>query len=135
MLTDHKKRKALAANVACLRGCEAAHRDDFLAASFCVLDKCAKDLLACEEDKTCWSAVQCLPQTAEDCAMNTLDAYVYQPLFEESVKCVGQGFQSCGRRAVGMLQDRNIARAVQCAAHCTHKPQERLMTNETLVVV
>jgi len=126
MLTDHKERKALAKNVACLRGCEAAHHDDFLAASFCVLDKCAKDLLACKEDKTCWTAVQCLPQTVEDCAMNSLDAYVHQPLFEESVKCLGQGFQSCGRRAVGMVQDLNIARAVQCAAHCTHKPQETL---------
>eukprot|EP00419_Tripos_fusus_P033450 CAMPEP_0172777400 /NCGR_PEP_ID=MMETSP1074-20121228/201380_1 /TAXON_ID=2916 /ORGANISM="Ceratium fusus, Strain PA161109" /LENGTH=460 /DNA_ID=CAMNT_0013614315 /DNA_START=54 /DNA_END=1433 /DNA_ORIENTATION=- len=104
MLTHQKQRKALAANVACLRGCEAAHQDDFLGASFCVLDKCAKDLLACKEDKTCWTAVQCLPQTAEDCAMNSLDAYVNQPLFEDSVKCLGQGFQSCGRRAVGMVQ-------------------------------
>jgi len=126
MLTDHKQRKALAANVACLRGCETAHSDDFLAASFCVLDKCAKDLLACKEDKTCWTAVQCLPQTAEDCAMNSLDAYVHQPLFQESVKYLGQGFQSCGRRAVGMVQDLNIARAVQCAAQCTHTPQEAL---------
>jgi len=126
MLTDHKQRQALAANVACLRGCESAHSDDFLAASFCVLDKCAKDLLACKKDKTCWTAVQCLPQTAKDCAMNTLDAYVHQPLFEESVKCLGHGFQSCGRRAVGMIQDLNIARAVQCAAQCTHKPQETL---------
>jgi len=126
MLTDHKQRKALAANVACLRGCETAHSGDFLAASFCVLDKCATDLLACKQDKTCWTAVQCLPQTAEDCAMNSLDAYVHQPLFEESVKCLGQGFQSCGRRAVGMVQDLNIARAVQCAAQCTHRPQEKL---------
>mmetsp|Transcript_60129 Transcript_60129/g.115948 ORF Transcript_60129/g.115948 Transcript_60129/m.115948 type:complete len:346 (+) Transcript_60129:361-1398(+) len=126
MLTDHKQRKALTANIACLRGCEALHRDDFLGASFCVLDTCAKGLLACKKDKMCWTAVQCLPQTAEDCAMNSLDAYVNQPLFEDSVKCLGQGFQSCGRRAVGMVQDLNIARAVQCAAQCTHKPPETL---------
>jgi len=126
MLTDHKQRKALSANVACLRRCEHANRNDFLSASFCVLDKCAKDLLACKEDKTCWSAVQCLPQIAEDCAVNSLDAYVHQPLFQESVKCLGQTFQSCGRRAVGMVQDLNVARAVQCAAQCTHKPKETL---------
>lgn len=119
MLTDRKERQRLLQNVACLRSCQAAHPDDFISSAFCILDKCSKDLLACQNDKTCWSAVQCLPQTAETCAMPTLDAYVNQPLFEESVKCLGRGLQTCGRRAMGMVQDLNIAKAVQCASQCT----------------
>jgi len=126
LLTDPKERKALAANVACLRRCEAAHDGDFVSQGFCVLDKCSKDLLKCQRDKTCWNAVQCLPQTAQECIMPTLDAYVNQPLFQQSVKCLGHGFQSCGRRAVGMVQDMNVARAVQCAAQCTRQPQNQL---------
>jgi len=125
LLTDQKEREALAANVACLRGCEAAHAGDFVSQGFCVLDKCSKDLLRCQRDKTCWTAVQCLPQTAQQCAMPTLDAYVHQALFQDTVKCLGHGFQTCGRRAVAMVQDTNIAQAVQCAAQCTRQPQNQ----------
>jgi len=125
MLTDPKERQALQANAACLRGCEAAHNGDVVSGGFCVLDRCAEDLLACKADAACWSALRCLPATVKGCAMPALDAYVHQPLFADSTKCLALGLESCGRGAVEMLRDQNVAKAVQCAAQCTRAPGAR----------
>jgi hypothetical protein len=43
------------------------------------------------------------------------------------------GLESCGRGAIEMLRDQNIAEAVQCASQCTRKPP--LSTIPTLQMV
>jgi len=82
----------------------------------------ATDLLDCWRDPKCKAAVQCLPEIASDCSIDTLDAYLHQDLFKNSVKCLGRGLEICGRAAVGMVQDSNIASAVRCSAQCTRPP-------------
>merc|ERR1712187_1211 len=98
--------------------------DDFVHASFCVLDTCSQQVLDCYHDNTCREAVKCLPDTVMECAMPSLDAYVHQELFQKSVKCLGRGLESCGRAAVEMLRNQDVADAVRCASQCTRTPSQ-----------
>lgn len=124
LLTDAETRQGLTKNVECLQQCRVKHAGDFTSGAFCVLDECSEDLLKCRANSDCWDAVQCLPHAADSCAMGTLDAYTHQPLFQDSVKCLGRSLESCGRTAVSLLQDPDVAQAVSCAAQCTHQPGE-----------
>jgi len=124
LLTDAETRRGLTKNVECLQGCRTKHAGDFTSGAFCVLDECSQDLLKCKANSDCWDAVQCLPHASDSCAMSTLEAYTQQPLFQDSVKCLGGSLESCGRRAVSLLQDPDVAQAVSCAAQCTHQPND-----------
>jgi len=119
VLTVDSERKRIETGATCLRNCEQAHKDDFVQAAFCVLDKCSQGILDCYHDPVCKAGVQCLPNTVGQCIMPQLDAYVHQELFRNSTKCVGKGLEVCGRGAIEMLRDQNIAEAVQCASQCT----------------
>lgn len=131
MLTIPAERTRLESTAGCLRKCENDHKDDFVDASFCVLDSCSKQVLDCYHDSTCREAVKCLPNTVAECAMPTLDAYAHEDLFQNSVKCLGRGLESCGRAAVELLRNQDIAEAVRCAAQCTRTPQP---TRASLIV-
>jgi len=132
MLTTQVERQRIEQTAKCLHDCEQAHAGDFLAASFCVLDSCSQGILDCYRDSTCREAVKCLPSTAGQCAIPMLDAYAHQALFRNTTKCLGRGLESCGRAAVAMLQDPDIAEAVQCASQCTITP--RATSTSTFVV-
>jgi len=132
-LTVETERKRIETGAQCLRNCHDQHKDDFTQAAFCVLDSCSQGLLDCYNDMTCRDAVKCLPDTVGQCVMPQLDAYVHQELFKNSTKCLGLGLESCGRGAIEMLRDQNIAEAVQCASQCTRKPP--LSTTRTTLVV
>merc|ERR1712137_832318 len=119
VLTVDTERKRIESGATCLRNCEQAHKDDFMQAAFCVLDKCSQGILDCYHDPVCKAGVQCLPNTVGQCMMPQLDAYLQQELFRNSTKCVGKGLEVCGRGAIEMLRDENIAEAVQCASQCT----------------
>lgn len=119
VLTDNGERNRIEHTTGCLRKCVKQHADDFVQAFFCFLDQCGADLLSCSKDSSCKSAVKCLPETVGECAKPSLDAYIHQDLFKNSVKCLGQGLETCGRGVVSLLQDQNIAHAAQCLAHCT----------------
>lgn len=126
MVTDPATRKRLESNVQCLEGCGQANKGEIVDGAFCVLDKCAKDLLDCRKDDACWGSVQCLPNAMKTCTMPMLDAYVHQELFSNSVKCLGRGLESCGRGAVEMLRNKDVANAVRCAAQCTRPPSSNV---------
>jgi len=123
LLTDQTERQRLEATASCLSKCEKDHKGDFVEASFCVLDTCSQKVLDCWHDTTCREAVKCLPNTVAECAMPTLDAYAHDQLFQKSVKCLGRGLESCGRAAVELLRNQDIADAVRCSAQCTRTPQ------------
>lgn len=131
MLTNPTERKRLESASACLRKCENDHKGDFVDATFCVLDSCSQQVLDCYHDSTCREAVKCLPNTVAECAMPTLDAYAHEQLFQKSVKCLGRGLESCGRAAVELLCNQDVAAAVRCGAQCTRTPQ---MQSSSLVV-
>lgn len=122
VLTDDTQRKRIEHTTSCLRTCQKQHADDFVQGFFCFLDQCGADLLSCSQDSACRSAATCLPEAAANCTMPSLDAYVHQDLFKNSLKCIGQGLETCGRGMVGLLQDKNIANAVQCSSQCTRTP-------------
>merc|ERR1719326_2366894 len=123
MLTTDGERHRLEQTATCLRGCQQAHPDNFVDASFCVLDTCGEGVLQCYHDSTCREAVKCLPNTMGQCAMPSLDAYAHQQLFQNSVKCLGRGLESCGRAAVEMLRNQDIAEAIRCTSRCTRTPR------------
>lgn len=131
--TVENERKRIETGAQCLRNCHGQHKDDFTQAAFCVLDNCSQGLLDCYNDATCRDAVKCLPDTAGQCVIPQLDAYLHQELFKNSTKCVALGLESCGRGAIEMLRDQNIAEAVQCASQCTRKPPSS--TTPTIQVV
>jgi len=122
VLTDKTERDRIEHTANCLQSCQKQHADNFVDATFCFLDQCSADLVECWKDSTCKSAVECLPEVASECTMATLDAYLHQPLLKNSVQCLGQGLEVCGRAGVGMVQDLNIAKAIQCSAQCTRPP-------------
>jgi len=124
LLTAPAERKRLEDTAACLRKCEGDHKDDFIEASFCVLDSCSQQVLACYHDNACREAVKCLPDTIMQCAMPSLDAYVHEEHFQKSVQCLGRGLESCGRAAVEMLRNQDVADAVRCASQCTRTPAQ-----------
>merc|ERR1712100_698985 len=95
----------------------------FVDATFCVLDQCSKGLLDCYHDDKCSSAVKCLPNMVGECAEVTLETYLQQGLFQKATKALAKGTELCGRAAVEMLRDPNVADAVRCAAQCTHEPK------------
>lgn len=124
VLTVDAERRRIEEGAGCLRGCEQEHQGDFVGATFCVLDRCSEGLLDCYRDDTCRDALKCLPSTVGQCAVPQLEAYVQQELFRNSTKCLGRGLESCGRAAVEMLRDQDIAVAVRCAAQCTRPPPQ-----------
>jgi hypothetical protein len=121
-LTDHTERQRIEDTAACLSKCQADNTGSFVDAGFCVLDSCSDKVLSCYHDPTCYKAVKCLPNTLEQCAVPVAEAYVTDKLFQNSVKCLGRGLESCGRAAVEMLRNNDVAEAVQCAAQCTRTP-------------
>jgi hypothetical protein len=68
--------------------------------------------------------VKCLPDTVMQCAVPSLDAYLHEQLFQNSVKCAGRALESCGRAAVEMLRNQDVAEAVRCASQCTRTPAQ-----------
>jgi hypothetical protein len=134
VLTEETQRKRIETGAQCLRSCYTQHKDDFTEAAFCVLDNCAQGLLDCSHDETCKNAVKCLPDTVGQCVMPQLDAYLHQELFNNSTKCLGRGLEMCGRGAIEMLRDQNIAEAVQCASQCTRTAPLSKSSSTTLVV-
>lgn len=122
VLTDDVQRQRIETTATCLRTCEQQHQDDFVQATFCVLDTCSQGVLECYHDATCRSAVTCIPSTAAQCSMPTLEAYMSHPLLQKATKAVAAGLETCGRAAVEMLRDDNVAEAVRCAAQCTRTP-------------
>lgn len=123
VLTTPVERQRIEQTAACLHKCEGAHPGNFVDATFCVLDTCSQSVLDCYHDNTCREAVKCLPNTVGQCAMPTLDAYAHDQLFQNSMKCIGRGLESCGRGAVEMMRDQDIAEAVRCASQCTRTPE------------
>jgi len=132
LLTDTVQRTRIETAATCLRTCEQKHRDDFVAASFCVLDNCSQGLLDCHNDDACRSALKCLSATAMQCSMPTLEAYTSDPLFQKAAKSLAFGLEACGRSAVEMLRDQNIAEGIRCAAQCTRTPNA---TSSEMIVV
>jgi hypothetical protein len=124
VLTDKTERSRIETGAACLRSCQTQHTDNFVDAAFCVLDQCSAGLLDCYHDEKCSSAVKCLPETAVECAMPTLEHYLQEELFQKASKALAHGAEFCGRAAVEMLRDQNVADAVRCASQCTHAPAE-----------
>jgi hypothetical protein len=53
VLTNSKQRQRIEAGAQCLRSCAKEHADDFVQASFCVLEHCGQDRLDCWRDDTC----------------------------------------------------------------------------------
>merc|ERR1719510_587286 len=94
MVTNPATRNRLVSNVQCLEGCGQANKGEMVDGLFCVLDKCAADLLDCKKDAACWGSVQCLPNAMKSCAMPALDTYAHNQLFSNSVKCIGRGLES-----------------------------------------
>merc|ERR1712113_507853 len=131
-LTDDVERHRIERSVSCIRPCEKQHTDDFMQAAFCVLDTCSQDVLDCYHDEKCRNAAKCLPAAASQCSMATLESYVSQPLFRSAVKAVASGLKVCGRAAVEMLRDQNVADGIRCAAQCTRTPNAT--SSMTLVV-
>jgi hypothetical protein len=86
------------------------------------MDNCSQGLLDCYHDDSCRDAVKCMPETVGQCVIPQLDAYLHSELFKNSTKCLGLGLEMCGRGAIEMLRDQNIAAAVQCASQCTREP-------------
>jgi len=132
LLTTQTERKRLEDTATCLRNCERDHKGNFVDAAFCVLDSCSQQVLDCYHDATCREAVKCLPGTIGQCAMPSLDAYVHDKLFQSSTKCIGRGLESCGRAAVEMLRNQDVADAVRCASQCTRTPTTK--SSSTLIV-
>eukprot|EP00929_Paragymnodinium_shiwhaense_P004905 TRINITY_DN10617_c0_g1_i1.p1 TRINITY_DN10617_c0_g1~~TRINITY_DN10617_c0_g1_i1.p1 ORF type:complete len:177 (+),score=35.83 TRINITY_DN10617_c0_g1_i1:677-1207(+) len=128
-------------SVGCLKTCAEQHKDDVVQGFFCVMDTCSSAVLDCYHDETCRGAAKCMPEAVGECAMPQLDAYLHQELFRNATKCVGLGLEYCGRAAVEMVRDQDIAEAVQCASQCTRTPGTLKALDmepppaETLVVV
>jgi len=131
VLTDETERSRIETGAACLRSCQQQFTDNFVDTAFCILDRCSTGLLECYHDDKCSSAVKCLPETAVECAMPTLEHYLQQELFQKASKALAHGAELCGRAAVEMLRDQNVADAVRCAAQCTRAPAD----SEATVVV
>merc|ERR1712232_173375 len=121
-LTNATQRHRIETGAACLRACEQKHQDDFVQAAFCALDTCSETLLDCYRDDECKSAVKCFPEAVADCALPTLENYTSQALLRKATKALAIGLEKCGRAAVEMLRDPNVADAVRCAAQCTRHP-------------
>jgi len=126
-IMDGKQANNLASSAKCLLSCKTSHQGNAAAQAFCVLDRCSGSLVACKADTQCWSAVQCLRAMTDVCAIPALEAYREQPLFEASLKCLGYSAQACGRQALSLLQDPNMARAMQCTMQCMQPPQKQTM--------
>eukprot|EP00929_Paragymnodinium_shiwhaense_P081016 TRINITY_DN422_c1_g2_i2.p1 TRINITY_DN422_c1_g2~~TRINITY_DN422_c1_g2_i2.p1 ORF type:complete len:444 (+),score=120.73 TRINITY_DN422_c1_g2_i2:77-1408(+) len=122
ILTDATERKRINDSAGCLKKCAAEHKDDMVEGLFCVMDTCSSAILDCFHDDTCRGAAKCLPDTLGQCVMPHLDAYLHQEMFRNATKCIGVGLEYCGRGAVEMLRDQDIAEAIQCASQCTRTP-------------
>lgn len=134
LFTVDVQRRRIEDTASCLLACEQRHQGDLTRGAFCALDACGERLLACSKDAACRGALECLPGAAAACALPQLDAYVHQELFRNSTKCVGQAVETCGRAAVEMLRDQDVAAAVQCAAQCTRTPELPQRRREVVVV-
>jgi len=121
-LTDAAQRQRIESSVACLKDCESAHSDDFVDATFCVLDNCGEEVLSCNQDDTCRSAVKCVPETLGVCAAPLLEAYTEQELLNNATKFIGRSLEYCGAAAVEMLRNQDIADAVSCNVQCSIVP-------------
>jgi len=122
LLTDVKQRKRIEDTVSCVGNCGKDHADDFVDATFCVLESCGQSILDCNNDKTCREAVKCVPKTLGECAFPQLESFIQNELFKNATKCAGRGLELCGAAAVEMLRNQDIAEAVNCAAQCTIPP-------------
>jgi len=127
VIMDARQRERLASSATCLLSCEAAHRGNPAAQAFCALDRCSGTVVTCKADTKCWSAVQCLRTMSDECAMPSLEAYREQPLFEASLKCLGYSSQACGRQALSLVRDPNMARAMQCTQQCMQPVEKQTM--------
>eukprot|EP00927_Polykrikos_kofoidii_P020287 TRINITY_DN1958_c0_g1_i5.p1 TRINITY_DN1958_c0_g1~~TRINITY_DN1958_c0_g1_i5.p1 ORF type:complete len:437 (-),score=67.67 TRINITY_DN1958_c0_g1_i5:402-1712(-) len=132
LLTDDVRRKQIEASVGCLRTCEKQHPDDFVDAGLCIFDQCSQSLVDCAHDDKCATAVKCFPDMIGDCAIPTMENYLQEPLFRDAVKAFSKGAEMCGKAAVEMLRDEQVADAVRCAASCTRKPG--IMSNASVFV-
>merc|ERR1712217_452464 len=104
LLTNTTERKRLEDTTTCLRKCQSDHEGQVVDTTFCILDTCGQQVLDCYHDVTCREAVKCLPDTVGQCAMPSLDAYVHDEVYKNSIKCIGCGLACCGRPAVAMLR-------------------------------
>jgi len=127
VLTDAQQRQRIETAVSCIRDCEEQHRDDFVDATFCVLDTCSQAVLDCNQDDTCREAVKCVPKTVGQCALPQTQAYLQNELLNKATKCAGRGLELCGAAAVEMLRNDDIAAAVTCASQCTIPPTSVLL--------
>lgn len=123
VLTDADQRKRIEHTVSCIEECGHDHSDDFVDATFCVMDKCGEAVLDCNKDDVCREAVKCVPNTVGQCVLPQLESYIQQELFNNATKCMGRGLELCGAATVEMLRNDDVAAAVTCNAQCTIKPQ------------
>jgi len=122
LLTDNVRRKKIEDSVGCLRSCEKEHSDDFVDAGLCIFERCSHSLVDCAHDNKCANAVKCFPNMIGECATPTLENYLEEPLFRDAVKALSKGAEVCGKAAIEMLRDEQVADAVRCAGSCTRKP-------------
>jgi len=121
-LTDDVQRQRIDKSIQCLKGCNGVHSDDFVEDIFCVLDNCMEEVLSCDKDITCRSAVKCIPDTLGVCAASLFEAYTEQELLRNVTKLIGRGLEYCGAAVVEMLRDQDLADAIICNAQCTIPP-------------
>merc|ERR1712232_703870 len=127
LLTDAAERQRIESTATCLRTCEVKYHEDFVGATFCVLESCGQAILDCNQDSTCREALHCLPKTMEQCALPQLQSYVQQELFKNTTKCVGRGLELCGAATVELVRNQDVAEAVRCASQCTIPPAMALV--------
>merc|ERR1712137_975879 len=92
-LTDADQRERIEKSAMCLNSCQETFGDDFVSATFCVLDHCGQEVLSCQKDDVCRSAVQCLPATVSHCAVPQFEAYSKQELLRNVTKFLGRGLE------------------------------------------
>jgi len=127
MLTSPSERAFLELLYSCVDEC--AHEPDGLKKALCV-SKCGLKATKCRDDSACRGAFGTLPRVALKCGIESLNA----PIFREMSSCYGSMLADCGRAAIELVRDTELADLVTCNHQCTRPPTHHHLEEARLIV-